>query len=307
MLDFLIRNWLHNTARQKMYEAARQAAGEHFHSSTETSDQQAEPARDKPCEIGLVLSPAVAAGALEDRLSGVITTYAGGLKFRQGGLGGRHIALVEAGTEPAAARRAAELLIAGHRPQWIISAGFAVGLQAEVQRGDFLLANEICSGSGQSLSIDLQLPPSDPARSPRVYAERLFSAHPGPQRPAEKESCGLKHSALAADEHSFVVADVCRHAKTRFLAVHVIRDRVQDEPPRDLKRATGKPDRAARWGATLGALVHRPSTLKEVFDRQTDDLERADRLARFLEGVVVQLPPATPNTQPNIAIEPATS
>ncbi len=239
--------------------------------------------------MGLVFALPIEAGAMEDRLQGVLATEAGGLKFRQGGLGGRNIVLVQAGGGATAAAKAAELLIAGHKPQWLISAGFASGLQERVARGDFLLANEVCNEQGQSLAISLQLPADQPSAAPRVHSGKLLSIDRALRDAAEKQSLGETHGAVAVDRGSFAVADVCRREKTRFLAVRVIRDAVGDQLPPEIQRLARQKTHAGRFGAALGAIVNRPSSLKDMLQVNEDALVCADRLAKFLDGVIVQL------------------
>jgi adenosylhomocysteine nucleosidase len=165
-------------------------------------------------------------------------------------------------------------------------------LQSQLQRGDFLLATAVCNDQGESLAIEFQLPPSDPTRSPRVHSGKLLTTAQSLRRAAEKEALGSTHGALAADAESFAVAQVCQAEKTRFLAVRIIGDAVSDELPREIERLGRQQTSAARWGAALGAFVNRPSSAKDLLELKERALLDADRLAKFLEGVIVQLAPA---------------
>jgi adenosylhomocysteine nucleosidase len=296
MLNFLLRSWLTNTARQKVYDAARQAAFEHLNEAAPGADApQPEAApRDRPCDVGVIFALSIEAGSFEDRTSGVLATQAGGLKFFQGGLRGRHVVYTVAGVGSAAAQKAAELLIVGHQPQWIISAGFAGALQPHLERGDFLLASEVCDEQGQSLAIDLQLSPSEPSHKPRVHAGKLLAVDRLVRLVKDKELLGQTHGAMAVDMESFAIAQVCRSEKTRFLAVRIISDAMRDELPREIERLARKKTNAARWGAALGAIVNRPSSVKDMLQLKEQALVNADRLAKFLEGVIVQLAPMAP-------------
>lgn len=278
MLEYLLRQWLGRTVRQHAYDAAREAAFDHLSQAADSARKQ-EPS-DRPADVGLIFGTALEAGAMEDRLEGVLATETQSLKFRQGGLRGRSIVLVAAEPGPAAGK-AVELLIAGHHPRWVLCAGFASGLQPTLARGDFLLANDVCNERGEHLAIDLTAPTEN--------CGRLLTLDRTVTRASEKESLGAAHSALAADRQSFAVAEVCRREKTRFMSVRIINEAVSDEPPRDVERLGRKKTSAARWGATLGAIVHRPSSLKDMLQTKEDALVYADRLAKFLEGVIAQL------------------
>jgi adenosylhomocysteine nucleosidase len=292
MLNYLLRNWIGSTVRQHAYDAARKAAFDQMsEASRETGRAQQATPRDRSCDVGLVFALPIEAGAMEDRMQGVLATEAGGLKFRQGGLRGRSIVLVQAGIGTTAAAKATELLIAGHQPQWVISAGFAGGLQTQIARGDFLLASEVCNEQGQRLAISLQLPADQAGGPPRVHGGKLLSIDRALRDSAEKQSLGQTHDAAAVDRESFAVADVCRREKTRFLAVRIIRDAVGDELPPEIQHLARQKTHAARWGAALGAIVNRPGSIKDMLQVKEDTLVCADRLAKFLEGVVVQLVP----------------
>jgi adenosylhomocysteine nucleosidase len=239
MLNYLLRNWIGRTVRQHAYDTARQAAFEQFsRSAGETTDQPQTPARQRPCDVGIVFALPIQAGAMEDRLDGVLTTQAGGLKFRQGGLRGRHIVLVQADAGFAAAAKATELLLAGHKPQWVISAGFASGLQPVVARGDFLLASEVSNELRETLAIPLHVPADEAGRKPRVHTGKLLSVDRPVRQPAEKQTLGQTQGAVAADRESFAVAEVCKREKAKFLAVRIITDAVGDELPADKSRRT---------------------------------------------------------------------
>jgi adenosylhomocysteine nucleosidase len=302
MFNYLLRNWIGNAVRQRAYDAARQAAFEQVaQAAQEAPGREAAAGGDRPCDVGIVFTLPIEVGAMEDRLQGVVVTEAGGLKFRQGGLRGRNIVLAQAASDSAAAARAAELLIAGHQPRWLISAGFATGLQTEIARGDFLLPSEVCNAQGECLSIGLQLPAGETSSKPRTHLGKLLSVDRRLREPAEKQSIGTAHGAIGADTASFAVAEICRREKTAFLAVRIINDALGDEMPREVQRMARQKTSAGRWGAALGAIVNRPSTLKDMIQVKEDALVFADRLAKFLEGVVEQLAPlGSPDPPPEI-------
>jgi adenosylhomocysteine nucleosidase len=302
MLDILLRNWLRNAAKQKVYEAAGKAAREQFAGNTEPREAEDRPAeRQRPCDVGLVFALGIEAGGLEDRLSGAISTQASGFRFCQGGLQGRHVVLVSAGAGLKSAAGATEALIAGHHPSWIISAGFAGGLQPQLKRHDFLLASEVCDVTGHKLSIDLLVPPESLSKTPGVHVGKLLSVERIIHRAAEKESLGREHAALAVDMESMAVAEVCRQQKIRFLSVRIISDAMHEELPPDVDRLVRKKTTAGKLGAAVGAIAGRPSSLKDMLKLKEEALVATDRLAKFLEGVIVQLPPQeerTPSPEP---------
>jgi adenosylhomocysteine nucleosidase len=85
------------------------------------------------------------------------------------------------------------------------------------------------------------------------------------------------------------IAQMCRQHKTRFLAVRVINEALDDELPPDLESLTHQTTSAARLGAAAGAIFRRPSTVKDLWRLKEEAIKASDRLAKFLEGVFRQL------------------
>ena len=78
------------------------------------------------------------------------------------------------------------------------------------------------------------------------------------------------------------------------LAGRVITDAVDEQRPRDMERLARQKTSAARWGAAIGTLLNRPSSIKDLWAMQEKALIGTDRLGRFLLAMIEQLvPPAT--------------
>lgn len=278
----LVRSWLQQQVRQSAYQAvdaARQQA----------EDVASQPAG--PCDVGLVFALGIESGGLVDLLSEQLTTSGPGFIVRQGMLQARSVVLVEAGVGTTAAARGTQALLAGHRPMWVVSAGFAGGLDPRVRRGDIIMADSIVGGDGRRLAIDLKLP-AEAMATPGLHVGRLVTADAVLFRPGDKRALGEQQQALAVDMESWAVGEVCRQAKTRFLAIRVISDAVDDELPADVERLARQNTPAARLGAAAGAIFRRPSSVKDMLKLKEEALIGSDRLARFLAGIVVQLAPA---------------
>ena len=293
MLSAFLRTWLANAAKQRLYEAAQQAArggaaaGEQPVGESQAAEEAEKPVQQRPCDVGLIFALGIEAGGFEDRLNGTVATEAAGIKFLQGGLKGRHVVVVQSGLGSQAAAKATAALIAGHHPRWILSAGFAGGLQPELKRNDFLLANAVADVAGHELAIDVHLPAD--TRPAGVHVGKLLTVDRIVRRPAEKQALGERHAAMAVDMESLGVAQVCSQEKVRFMAVRIISDAMQEELPPDVDRLVRKKTHAGRLGAAVGAIVQRPSSLKDMLKLKEDALVATDRLAKFLEGVIVQL------------------
>jgi adenosylhomocysteine nucleosidase len=89
---------------------------------------------------------------------------------------------------------------------------------------------------------------------------------------------------------TLAVAQVCKQEKQRFLAIRAITDTVDDELPRDVERLLNRPTMVRKLGAAAGSIVRRPSAAKDLWKLRESAITAADRLAKFLVGVVEQLP-----------------
>ena len=107
---------------------------------------------------------------------------------------------------------------------------------------------------------------------------------------AEKEVLGQRHDAMAVDMESIAVAQVCRDAQVRFLPVRVISDPVHSALPKDIDYLIKRHTTAGRLGAAFGAIVRRPSSIKDLWQLKEDALVASERLAGFLTGIIAQLP-----------------
>ncbi len=290
MWQGLVRNWLLGAARQRMREATTQAAG-----AAAEQAQAAQP-KDPPgppprpvCHVGLVFALSIETGGLVDRLAGAIMTEGSGFVAREGGLHGRRLVLIESGAGRPAAARATEALIQGHRPQWVVSAGFAGALDDRLHQGDIVMADQIVDMADRLLDIDFKLDRESLAATRHLHVGRLLTADRVIRDPQEKRALGQRHAALAVDMESMAVAEVCRNEKIRFLAVRVISDSVDRALPQDIDNLVKQKSTAGRLGAAAGALLRRPSSIKDMWQLKEDSLVASERLANFLSGVVGQL------------------
>lgn len=263
-LGWLLRDWLQRAAAQRLRQAALQAA-----------TQQAEP-REPPsnpdrmlvpgtCDVGLVFATEIESGGVEDLLRGVVSIRGQGFVARQAQHQGRSLVLVRCGAGRQAAADATEALILGHRPRCVISAGFAGGLQASVARHDLVVADDLVDADGQHLAIEPAVDRSCLPEGTPFCVGRLLTVDRVVHQPREKKELGQKHQVLAVDMESFDVARVCRERRLPMLAVRVITDAVDEELPRHMERLARQKTSAARWGAAIGTLLNRPSSIKDLW------------------------------------------
>ena len=279
MFQSLLQSWLQRFAQEKVLQTVARAARERFASATVESV----PTADRPvCEVGLVFALEMESGGLEDRLQQHSVIHACGFAVRMGHLQGRQLALVRSGAGRAAAAKATAALVDGHKPAWVISAGFAGGLDPALARGDLLLAEEVVDTAGNALPVELPLDRSWFSQQPGLHLGRLLTADRIIRLPEEKRALGRKHRAMAIDMETFAVAQACRDRQTRFLGVRVVTDAVGETLPADLEHLLQQKSAAARWGAALGTILDRPGRVKDLYRLKENAL---------LERLIVELVP----------------
>lgn len=234
---------------------------------------------------GLELAPLIARC---DRVHKYVA--AGGVTFKGGMLRDCRVAFAQVGMGPERAARGTQALLDGHRPQWVISAGFSGALVPELAAGEIVVGNVIRDISGRELTIDLKMP-ANPAAG--LHVGKLLTIDHVARTADEKERLGCETGALAVDMESAAVAAVCRERKTRFMAVRVISDDMQSEVPAEAVSILGD-NGALQIGAAVAALWKRPGSAKDLWDLRTSANQSAERLARFLEGVILQLRESVP-------------
>jgi adenosylhomocysteine nucleosidase len=283
-LGWALRRFLAQQAQGNLREKMREAVEEGL-AAQAAAPSEAETTSLR-CDVGIIFALGAESGGTEDLLTATFTTKGDGFIARQGLLAGRRVVVMRAGAGREAIARGTQALIHGHKPAWVISAGFAGALGADLRRGDIVMADEILDISGRRLSIDLKA-----QAAAGVHVGRLLTVDKIVRDPAEKRSLGEKHQALAVDMESWAVGEICRQDKVRFLTVRVISDCVDDLLPEDLDRLIAQRTTARMLGSVAGTLMRRPSSIKEMWRLREDALVASDRLAKFLAGVVRQLVP----------------
>ena len=275
-------------AQQKMRQAAAQAAAGAADQAQSAAEQgPPEPPPRPVCHVGMVFALGIEAGGLIDRLSGVIMTEGSGFVAREGGLHGKRLVIVESGVGREPAARATQALIQGHQPGWIISAGFAGGLDDSLAVGDIVMVDQVIGTDDRRLDIDFKL--ADDALARHLHVGGLLTIDRILRDPLERRDLGKRYGALAVDMETLAVAEICRREKIRFLAVRVISDTVHSIMPPEIEYLMMKKSTAGRLGAAAGAILRRPSAIKDLWQLKEDGLVASERLAKFLSGVVGQL------------------
>jgi adenosylhomocysteine nucleosidase len=238
-------------------------------------------------DVGIVAALPIEAGNLIDALAQVRKYQSASIPVIEGESGGKIVAVAVGGAGRAAARRAAEVLITGHRPRWVISAGFAGALNPDLARNDLILPDEIIDREGGRYRVDQ---PAALAAGLRHKTGRLLTLDEIVMRAHRKEELWRAHAADLVDMETSAVAAVCGEKQIRFAAIRVISDDARTDLPREVA-ALLVHGASYRVGAAMRALWRRPSSIKDFWTLYERALEAADLLARSIARCLGELPP----------------
>jgi adenosylhomocysteine nucleosidase len=156
------------------------------------------------------------------------------------------------------------------------------------------MADEVVDTHQRRLSVGLHVDRAAVEATPSLHVGRLLTVDRLIRTSDEKRRLGAEYEASACDMETMAVAEVCQREKTRFLSVRVVSDAVDDELPKEIERLLDQKSMAAKLGAATGAIFNRLSSIKDMWKLKEDAIKASDRLAKFLVGVVAQLPAETP-------------
>jgi len=228
---WVVQNIIRRQVKQAVYEAASQAARQQLHDTLgSTDDPDGERAAENAiCDVAVIFATQSESGGVEDLLQDVRRTRGSSFVVAQGTFGERRVVIAVSGVGHDRARQATSAVILGHKPRWVVSAGFAGGLQPALRKGDIVMVDQIVDAHGKRLTIDLHVD-ADQLRLHRgLHVGRILSVDQLVPKPNDKESLGQKHDALSVDMESIVVAEVCREERVRFLGIRIISDAVDED------------------------------------------------------------------------------
>ena len=257
------------------------------HASDQTAKGMAAP--PLAADVGVVAALSIEMGHFIDRLADVRKYNGPKHTIIEGELNGKIIALVLGGVGRTSARKAAEVLIAGHRPRWVLNAGFAGALDPGLRRFDVVMPNHIKDLDGLRFDVNVSIPEShgDTGR-PRLLDGGLVTIDRVAATAAEKTTLRQQTGATVVDMETSAVAALCSELGQKFLAIRVVSDTAaEDLAPEVLALMT----RSGSYlvGSALRSIWNRPSSLKDFWNLHQTAQEAADRLADIMVGAIARL------------------
>lgn len=240
-------------------------------------------------DAGIVFALPVEAGRFADLVTDARRIEAAGLTLQEGEMDGRVVAWVVAGVGVERAARACRLLVDGHRPRVVISAGFAGALCADLDRG--CVVGPQLTVRAATDPIHLAPVESIPAVRPLtiVTVDRIVSTV------AEKQRLATETAADLVDMETWAVAREALAAGVPCRCLRVVSDAATDTLPPEIATLAEAASPWRRLGATLRTVGSRPAAaadLWRLYERAVvDSRTLADALEREVIGL--RLPPAS--------------
>jgi adenosylhomocysteine nucleosidase len=283
VLRHLASHWLRNTAREKLREAAVGAVKEKLRDETEENKELPEGHR---ADVAVLFALPVEAGGFEDIVRPRRWIEGEGFSVAFGMLHEKRIAIAITGTGREAAQTATEAILDAHKPAWVISTGFAGGLQEDLGLNDLILADAVLDIQGNKLRLDLRVDRAALESAKGVHAGALLTVDRIVHAPGEKRALGEKTGALGVDMETLAVAETCRRREVPFSAVRIVSDRMDDELPNELKHLLSQKSTTRRLGAAVGAVFRKPSRVKDLWNLREKAILASEKLGRYLSGLL---------------------
>jgi len=213
-----------------------------------------------------------------------------GVEFHVGTFAGNRVAWVVSGMGFGPASRAATMLIDGHRPGLLVSAGFAGGLDPALPRGTLVLPARglrIASPPIHFLPIAGTIRGAVPCDA-IVTVDAVVATRTGKR--ALRETTG----AAIVDMETHGVASAAATAGIPCLSVRVISDAADDELPADVARLVIPQSPLRRAGAALAAIGRQPATAATLWRLWENSVVDGRTLATALAEIVATCLPDRP-------------
>jgi len=211
-------------------------------------------------DVGIVFALSVEADAFERLVEDRRETRGAQFAFSTGVAAGTRVAWCISGVGKAAAAAAARQLIDGHHPRRIVSAGFAGGLDPELQRGVAVRPN-VAVLDHASQPITLAAPSGPTASAPLT----IVTVDAVAATVEMKRSLAARTGGQLVDMETFAVAEVAAEAGLPCLAVRVISDDAHETLPREVASLSAPQSSLRRLGSVVGAVGRRPAAAVDLW------------------------------------------
>ena len=247
--------------------------------TTNNTESKAQP-------LGIIFAIPIEAHTFERRVCGTTKYQGQGCVMFEGHISDHPIVWTISGVGREAATRSAQLIIDGHRPHTLISAGFAGALAPDIGRGTVLVPDRILDDNHQcihTLGHGDQIP--WPAGKIMNSNTTLITVNSVITSKEEKAQLREKTYADLVDMESAAVALVTQDADVQFLSVRAISDTSEETLPPEVSRLSKPQSSMHRFGAALAAITRRPGAVTDLWRLWEQGMSCSRTLADRLEQI----------------------
>jgi len=248
---------------------------------TSMAPEKLPPSRPR-CAAAVVFAMAIEADAFTALARETVDFQAGDLTIREGVIADRRVAWCVGGAGAAAASRATRLVIDGHRPGLIITAGFAGGLDSRLARGTVARPSRVTAERGGP-PLDLAAGQGGESGLTIVSVDRVVTTA------AAKRDLAAATGAALVDMETHAVAAAARGAGLPCVGIRVISDDASQDLPKEIAALVQPQSGMRRLGAALGALGRRPRAAFDMWTLWEHAVVDGRTLATALEEFVREL------------------
>ena len=238
------------------------------------------------CAAGFIFALEIEADPFAARVRDATTLRGPVLSFHEGTIAGRRVTWVVSGAGIAAAGRAATVLLEGHAPALLVSAGFAGGLDPALARGAVVLATGTVRGGAPRFPL-ARIAALLPAASTDVDIATVDSIV---ATTAAKRDLRAATGAAIVDMETHAVAAAAAATTTPCASVRIVSDAAGDELPADIARLVTPQSAFRRAGAALAAIGRKPAAAGTLWRLWEHAVVDGRTLAAALERLVAALP-----------------
>ena len=235
----------------------------------------------------------VEADAFAGLATETVEVTAAGLTLHEGVVAGWRVAWCVAGAGGEAAGRATRLVIDGHRPRVIVSAGFAGGLDPALTRGTVASPRRsinctggppiAVAGTGQGVTTAATGSANSSDGLTIVSVDTVVTTAAAKRELAAATGAGL------VDMETYAVATVAQIAGLPCVSIRVVSDDASQDLPKEIAALVQPQSGMRRLGAALAGIGRRPRAALDMWKlwehAVVDGRTLAGAIKTFLEGL----------------------
>lgn len=238
---------------------------------------------DRGCDVGILFALDIEADAFERRARDCVEWRGPGVVIREGTVAGARVAWCVSGVGGTAAARAAAIMLDGHRPRRLVSAGFAGGLDPAVPRGSVVRPNAVTTEQ-PGTQLPLAGVGAGATAGPLVVSVKTVAA-----TVTCKRALADRTGATVVDMETHAIATVAAKAGLPCLAIRVVSDDATQTLPAEVADLARPQSAFRRFGAVVGALGRRPAVALDLWRLYEHAVVDARTLATELERLCEEI------------------